>query len=84
MRGYNDGPNHPPPAPPEKEKVMEPLTGCTHVEGQLKQLRIALYEDDYERALDISTEVIKSAMQIRDQLWRMSYVSGDPHAGERG
>ena len=56
---------------------MEPLTGCTHIEGQLKQLRIALYADDFERALDISTEVIKSAMQVRDQLWRQSYVSGE-------
>lgn len=56
---------------------MEPLTSCTFAESQIKALRIAIYEDDIERALDVATELIKSAMAIRDALWRQSYVSGE-------
>ena len=42
--------------------VMEPLSLCTKLEGQLKQLRHSLYEDEYDRSLDISTEIIKTGM----------------------
>ena len=58
-------------------KIMEPLSICTQLDAQIKEFRRAFYDDEIERAADISTELIKSGMALRDALWRMNYVSGE-------
>jgi hypothetical protein len=60
--------------------ITPTLTQCEIATSLITVVRHALYDEDYDRAMDEATELIKTGMAMRDQIFRMTHTSGDVRA----